>query len=78
MKKTLEYEIEIFMENIAYLRKKNGYTKKRMAKLLGISVYQLNLIEKGIMPKKLSVAVLFSIHNSFGLMPYMLFERLEK
>jgi len=53
--------------NILYLRKRNKITKKEMAKILGIGITTLNKIEKGILPPKLSVEILFKIQDCFGI-----------
>jgi transcriptional regulator with XRE-family HTH domain len=45
-----EKEIMAFCENVRYLRKKNGLSKKEMAKKLGIGVKSLELIETGSLP----------------------------
>jgi len=40
--------------NISYLRKKHNLSKSKMAKILGISVKSLNLIESGVIPSRLN------------------------
>lgn len=55
MKNNPVSDTEIFMHKITYLRKKCGYSKKAMSKLLGIGIHSLNLIEKGEMPLPISV-----------------------
>ena len=62
-------ELENFMYNVVQLRKYYGISKKRMAELLGISIGSLNKIENGEFPPKLSVEVIFNIHNIFGIHP---------
>ena len=60
-------EIKIFTDNVLYLRKSYGYTQKQMADRLDISLYQLRLLEKGILLKRLSTEVLFRIHDVFAI-----------
>lgn len=62
-------EIKIFTDNVLYLRKSYGYTQKQMADRLDISLYQLRLLEKGVLPKNLSTAILFRIHDVFAIHP---------
>ncbi|MFR1435656.1 MAG: helix-turn-helix domain-containing protein [Acutalibacteraceae bacterium] len=69
-------EIKIFMDNVLYLRKSYGYTQKQMADRLDISLYQLRLLEKGVLPKNLSTAILFRIHDVFAIHPKDLFRPL--
>ena len=71
--------LDIFLWNVAWLRKQHGLSKKMMAQLLGISVRSLNLIESGVVPKRLDVSVLLMIRDRFGIQPKDLFEqRLEE
>lgn len=69
-------EIKFFTENVLFLRKSHGYTQKEMAARLDISLYQLRLLEKGILPKQLSTAVLFRIQDAFAIHPKDLFQPL--
>ena len=47
----LDKEMKIFLKNIYILRTKYNKNKKEMAKILGISIYKLNKLENGILPK---------------------------
>ena len=69
IKENTNDEINNFMNNIAYLRKKNGLSKKEMANVLNISVYALNKIERGELPKKISVEVVFNLQKRFKISP---------
>ena len=69
MKKETEKEIQIFLNNVALLRKKHGLSKKAMAKILGIGVASLNKLESGILPPRVTVDVFFRIYNYFGISP---------
>lgn len=65
--------------NVAYLRKQHGLSKKEMAALLGIGIYSLNKIERGELPQRLCVDILFHIHKHFGVRPSVVIgERLEE
>ena len=57
----------IFFHNIVWLRKHYGISKKRMAELLGIGLWSLNKIEKGIIPPRLDVHILFAVSKQFGI-----------
>ena len=67
--------ISAFCQNIKTLRKKCGYSKKDMAKKLGISVLSLSKIEGGSLPPRLDCMVLVSIYREFGITPKNIFER---
>ena len=58
-----------FCENIIFLRKELGYTKKEMAKKLSISVKSLSEIERLRVPPRLSCEILFIIKIKFGIDP---------
>ena len=62
-------EIKIFGENIKNLRLNKGLSKKEMSKLLGIGVKNLDTLEKGELPNRLTVNIIFRIKNNFGYMP---------
>jgi len=75
--KNIKDEINNFINNIAYLRKKNGLSKKEMANVLNISVYVLNKIEKGELPKKLSVEIVFNLQKYFKISPEKQFKKMK-
>ena len=75
MGKCFMKEREIFLYNIAWLRRHHGISKKKMAELLEIGVGSLNKMESGKMPPKLSVVVLFAVQDSFGIRPQDLLAR---
>ena len=51
--------------NIKFLRKFYKLTKERMARISGVGIKTLNLVEQGILPPKLSVEFLFNLQNYF-------------
>ena len=59
--------IDIFLYNVAWLRKHYGLSKKEMARKMGIGVGSLNKIEKGELPPGLKIDVLFNIYKEFGI-----------
>ena len=63
----IDKEIKIFCENLKYLRKEKGLSKKEMAKKLGIGVQSLSVLESGRLPPRLSLEPLFNIHKNFGI-----------
>ena len=71
-------EVQIFMQNVTWIRKKNGLSKKEMAEILGISVFSLNKIENGILPPKASVEIIFRIYDRFGVNPVSQFAKLQE
>ena len=62
-----EESTNILCKNIKILREKNKLSKKEMAKCLGIGVIALSKLESGILPKRLSVKILFLIERDFGI-----------
>ncbi|MBE6904223.1 MAG: helix-turn-helix transcriptional regulator [Ruminococcaceae bacterium] len=76
-RKNINDEINNFINNIVYLRKKNGFSKKEMANILNISIYALNKIERGELPKKLSVKIVFNLQKHFKISPERQFEKIE-
>ena len=58
-----------FCRNIARLRREHGYSITRMAKLLHSTPKTLRAIERGELPKRVSVILMVRIHKVFGLSP---------
>ena len=69
MKKETDRELEIFMKNVAYLRKTNGLSKKKMAEILGISTATLNKIEVGDFPPRTKANIFIRIYRRFAVRP---------
>ena len=65
MKKDRDYAI--FCENVKRLRRKNCLSRREMAKCLHIGVATLVLIESGILPKWVTVNIMFQIYWRFGI-----------
>lgn len=75
----MDRELEILASNIVWLRKKNRLAKNRMAHILGIGVGSLIQLEKGVIPQRLSVDVIFAIEKYFHIHPAKLLScQLEK
>lgn len=70
-------ELIDFMKNVAYLRKTYGLSKREMAKTLNIGIESLNKIERGDMPERLSMNVVFSIEDHFKIPARELFKSLS-
>ena len=67
--------INIFTENIIYLRKVNNLSLKEMSEILNISTYSIKKIEKGLLPSRLKVSVLFKIQKYFGISPQIIVDK---
>ena len=67
-------DIRIFCENIKAIRKNKMLSKRKMANLLGISVYSLNIIESGKLPRRLGIEIIYNINSSLGISPNELFK----
>ena len=59
--------INTFLQNVRWLRKNYGLSKKEMAKKLEIGIGTLNKIEKGELPPGLRIDVLYCIWKEFGI-----------
>ncbi len=70
-------EIEIFCKNVKLLRENNHLTKKEMAKICNIGTKSLSMLEKGILPERLSASILFSLNEHFNIPLKDLFKPLE-
>lgn len=77
-KKRTDAEIENFLCNIIWLKNNYRLSKRKMAKMLGIGIKSLDKLEKGEIPLRIGVEVVFNIHKNFGVVPKDLFgQRLE-
>lgn len=74
-KECFELEKGNFLFNIKWLRNHYGLSKRRMAEIMGISVCSINRIERGTLPKRLNVAVIFNIQAYFNIPPKTLLEQ---
>lgn len=70
--------LQIFCENIRYLRKNNNLSRTAMAKRLGVSVRTLDSIEAGILPQNTSVHIFFRTNQAFGIPIERLFAPLQQ
>ena len=59
--------------NLYLIRKKNSLTQKEMAKRIGIGINTLRQLEKGNIPSRVSVGLIFNISNEFNIEPHELF-----
>ena len=73
MKNIIDNELSVFCENIKTLRKREGLSKKEMAKKLGIGVKNLTLLESGVVSKRLGAHILINIRKFFHISPHDMF-----
>lgn len=66
-------ERTIFLQNLAALRKQHHLTQKQMAQTLGIGIHSWRMIERGIMPPRLSTEVVYNAADAFGIPAARLF-----
>ena len=71
------HEKQVFCKNVKKLRENYGYSKLKMAKILGIGIKSLSLIERGILPPRLKCEVLIRIANHFGISPSDMFTQIK-
>ncbi len=75
VKDEIEREIKNVMHNVVYLRKKNGYTRKQMAEIMGVSMRTINMFENGIHPPRLSCHYLYNLNVYFKIPIANFFEK---
>ena len=59
--------------NIVWLRRSHGLSRKKMSALLGIGLWSLTQLERGQIPPRLSIELIFEISRTFHIPPYRLF-----
>ncbi len=69
---------QIFCENIKILREKNNFSQTQMAQKLGVSLKTLRFLENGTLPPRVSVKIIYNIHNNFGIEIQDIFSPLDK
>ena len=69
-----ELNLQVFCKNMYALRKKNNLTQQQMARILGISIKSLRSVEKGSVPPRMKISVVYRIYNTFHLLPSELFK----
>lgn len=67
---SINQDIEIFTHNITWLRQHHKLSKTKMANILGIGLKTLNQLERGILPPRMTIDVLFAIYDHFGISPF--------
>lgn len=72
---TSKQELQIFSQNIVWLRKRYCLSKKAMARLLQISVRSLTRIEQGNFPPRVTVEIFFHVEDHFGIPPQVILTR---
>ena len=66
-----------FCRNIAYLRRTHNLTQAQMARIMGVGVHSIRLLERGILPKRLSYMVFYPLCDYFNLSADALFTPME-
>ncbi len=65
----MQKDIKIFCDNLKDLRIRESLSLAEMAKRLNISVKALTQMEDGTLPPHISMTILFTIENQFGIAP---------
>ena len=60
-----EIQLRNLLDNIRWIREYYCIPQKRMAQLLGIGVRSLKTLEKGILPPRLGINIVFQLHKEF-------------
>ena len=69
----IQGQFEMFYQNIKILRESVGFSKKEMAKILGIGVASLSKLEQGVLPPRAEVSIIFELSQHFNIQPHKLF-----
>ena len=69
-----EDQFLILCQNIRYLRKANGLSKAKMARILGISVKTLTKLEQDALPPRLGCEALWRTSAYFNVPLHKLFD----
>lgn len=62
-------EIEIFLHNMAWLRRHHGLSLRQMAACLEIGVWSVKKIDRGELPPKLGAGIFQIVWERFGILP---------
>lgn len=73
--KETDRAIANIMHNVVYLRKKNGYTRKQMAEIMGVSMRTMYMFENGIHPPRLSCNYIYYLSKHFNIPIAYFFEK---
>ena len=69
----IDKEIKVLGKNLFTIRKQHNLSLIQMSKVLKINVFNLFMLEKGILLKGVNVNIIFIIHSAFGVLPKNLF-----
>ena len=62
-------EYQNVCRNIRYLRKANRLSRTAMARKLHITLKTLDLLESGVFPERINIALFFHVNKAFGVTP---------
>lgn len=71
-------DLQIFCDNILFLRKVHRLSQRQLAKIMGISVYCLRKLEQGMMPGSFGSDAILLAARHFHLRPARLFTPREQ
>ncbi|MBQ9745279.1 MAG: helix-turn-helix transcriptional regulator [Clostridia bacterium] len=69
-------EISILCENVKRLRKREKLSKKEMARIMGVGVRSITMLENGVMPVRMKADVLGRLKWRFGVTIEELFSKI--
>ena len=69
-----EAHMQSLARQLRFLRKKHGLSQRELADILRIGLTSLRLLERGILPARLSCEVLFDLSDHFRIPMSRLFE----
>ena len=68
-KSIMDKDCANFCNNVLWLRKHHGLSKKQMERLMGIGIGSLTKLERGIFPPRVSINVVILIYRHFCIRP---------
>lgn len=66
-----------FLQKCNRIKKENGYSKKRMAEICGVSVASINKLENNIIPQNMTLDIVVRLQKHFGIKASSLFSPVE-
>lgn len=67
------YELQIFCQNIRDLRQRHNLTQAQMARIMGVGLHSIRLLERNVLPPQLHCDVIYRLSTHFHIRPSRLF-----
>ena len=73
----ISQEKQNFCRNVSYLRKKLNLTEAQMGKIMNVGIGTVRSLERGMIPPRLNVYILYRLHDHFHISVAALFSPWE-